>query len=227
MLRPTAVQLDHHLHDPEPGHSRRAWLRGAAGLLLASPVLADLAALRATAEDAMGPFYPLALPSDQDHDLTQLRGHSQRAAGRLLHVSGRVMTPRGEPIANATMDVWQANAAGRYSHPGDTSGAPLDPHFQGFARLRTGSDGSYRFKTVQPGLYGPRTRHIHFDVRGRATRLITQMYFEGEAANDTDILLRQQLPDDRKTLIARPGTPSATQERDALVVQWDIVLAFG
>jgi protocatechuate 3,4-dioxygenase beta subunit len=154
-------------------------------------------------------------------------GHKARALGQLLYVSGRVVNPRGEPIPNAVLEVWQANAAGRYAHPGDTSAAPLDPNFQGYARIRSGPDGSYGLKTIQPGLYTGRTRHIHFDVRGKATRLVTQMYFEGEPRNETDPLLKMQSPEDRQTLISRPGSPSGRQEADALVVTWDIVLAFG
>lgn len=226
MLTPTATQHDGDSH-PTPHLSRRQLLWGAAGLAGVPSAFGQEALRRETAEDALGPFYPLSLPKDQDFDLGLIAGHKARALGQLLYVSGRVVNPRGEPIANALLEVWQANAAGRYTHPGDTSKAPLDPNFQGYARIRSGPDGSYRLNTIQPGLYGPRTRHIHFDVRGRASRLVTQMYFEGEAANETDPLLKLQEPEDRKTLISRPGTPAATQERDALVVSWDIVLAFG
>jgi protocatechuate 3,4-dioxygenase beta subunit len=226
MLTPTAIQHDGG-HHPALRLSRRQMLWGAAGLVGASQAFGDEALRRETAEDALGPFYPLTLPKDQDFDLSLVAGHKTRALGQLLYVSGRVVNPRGEPIANAVLEIWQANAAGRYMHPGDTSDAPLDPNFQGYARIRSGADGSYLIKTIQPGAYGPRTRHIHFDVRGKATRLVTQMYFEGEARNETDPLLRMQGPEDRKTLISRPGTPTATQERDAMAVSWDIVLAFG
>lgn len=228
MLTPTATQHDGDPH-PTPASrlTRRHLLLGAAGLAGASQALGEDTLRHETAEDALGPFYPLSLPKDQDFDLSRIAGHKARALGQLLYVSGRVVNPRGEPIANAVLEIWQANAAGRYTHPGDTSAAPLDPDFQGYARIRSGPDGSYRLKTIQPGLYGPRTRHIHFDVRGKASRLVTQMYFEGEAANEADPLLKLQEPEDRKTLIARPGTPTARQESDALAVSWDIVLAFG
>lgn len=226
MLTPTATQNDGH-HHAVPRLSRRQLLWGAAGLAGVSSAFGDDTRRHETAEDALGPFYPLSLPKDQDFDLSLIAGHKVRALGQLLYVGGRVVDPRGEPIPNAVLEVWQANAAGRYTHPGDTSSAPLDPHFQGYARIRSGPDGSYRLKTIQPGLYGPRTRHIHFDVRGRASRLVTQMYFEGEAANETDPLLKMQTAEDRGTLISRPGTPAAGQERGALAVTWDIVLAFG
>ena len=230
MLKPTAIQHDGDHHSGAalaPRLSRRQILWGAAGLAGMSQAFGEEALRHETAEDALGPFYPLTLPKDQDFDLSLVAGHKARAQGQLLYVSGRVVNPRGEPIPNAVLEVWQANAAGRYAHPGDTSAAPLDPNFQGYARIRSGADGSYLLKTIMPGPYGPRTRHIHFDVRGKASRLITQMYFEGEAKNETDILLKMQEPEDRKTLISRPGTPSGKQERDAMVVSWDIVLAFG
>ncbi|HEY8880826.1 MAG TPA: intradiol ring-cleavage dioxygenase [Roseateles sp.] len=228
MLTPTAFQHDgdHHAA-PSPRLSRRQVLWGVAGLVGASPAIGEDALRRETAEDALGPFYPLSLPKDQDFDLSLIAGHKTRALGQLLYVSGRVLNPRGEPVPYAVLEIWQANAAGRYTHPGDTSDAPLDPNFQGYARIRSGPDGSYLIKTIQPGNYGPRTRHIHFDVRGKATRLVTQMYFEGEPKNEVDPLLKMQAPEDRKTLFSRPGTPTARQERDALAVSWDIVLAFG
>lgn len=226
MLIPTATQHDGH-HHAAPRLSRRQLLWGAAALTGMSLAFGEEALRHETGEDVLGPFYPLTLPRDQDFDLSRIAGHKDRALGQLLYVSGRVVNPRGEPIANAVLEVWQANAAGRYTHPGDTSSAPLDPNFQGYARIRSGADGSYRLKTIQPGLYGPRTRHIHFDVRGRASRLVTQMYFEGEAANESDPLLKMQRAEYRPTLISRPGTPTAGQERDALAVSWDIVLAFG
>ncbi len=228
MLIPTAFQHDGHDHAIlAPRLSRRQLLWGAAGLVGASPAFGDDALRHETAEDALGPFYPLSLPKDQDYDLSLIAGRKTRALGQLLYVSGRVVNPRGEPIPNAVLEIWQANAAGRYTHPGDTSDAPLDPNFQGYARIRSGPDGSYLIKTIQPGNYGPRTRHIHFDVRGKATRLITQMYFEGEPKNEIDPLLKMQGPEDRKTLFSRPGTPTAKQEHDAMAVSWDIVLAFG
>jgi protocatechuate 3,4-dioxygenase beta subunit len=182
---------------------------------------------RPTDTDDLGPFYPQSLTASQDFDLTRIRGRKTSATGALLYVSGRVLNPKGEPVPNALIEVWQANAAGRYAHPGDDSASPLDPNFQGFARIRSAKDGGFRLKTIYPGTYGNRTRHIHFDVRGQRSRLVTQMYFEGEPRNDTDSLLKAHGVEDRKTVMSRPGSPTGTQERDALVAEWDIVLAFG
>lgn len=235
MLTPTAAEDDHgHAAHPAPAHglTRRRLLRACAaaggGVLWAGmPALAQTPPLRPTADDALGPFYPLTLPADQDFDLTRLAGQAGAAQGQLLHVSGRVLTPDGAPVVGAIVEVWQANSVGRYAHPGDHNAAPLDPNFQGYARLRTGADGSYRLKTVKPGEYPGRTPHIHFAVRGARSRLVTQMYFEGEARNATDGLLSRRSPAARQTLVARYVAPSGAQEKTALAAQWDIVLAVG
>jgi protocatechuate 3,4-dioxygenase beta subunit len=100
----------------------------------------------------------------------------------------------GTPQANARLEIiWQANSVGRYAHPGDTrADAPLDPNFQGYADIRADANGSFRILTVKPGLYPVdgtfnRSPHIHFDIRGRQRRLITQMYFD-----DTDAAVLAQ-----------------------------------
>ena len=178
----------------------------------------------------LGPFYPVRRPTDEDTDLTIIAGRDTRAVGTILYLSGRVTNVRGEPIIDAELDIWQANAAGRYDHPADRNPAPVDPNFQGFTRIRTGPDGSYRIKTVKPGAYPAtpdwmRPPHIHFDVKGRASRLVTQMYFEGEALNNKDKLLQDSSR--KEGLIARYSTPSGPQESNALVAIWNIVLAAG
>jgi len=119
---------------------RRSLLRWMAGAPLASGLLLPQA-MAATPTPAVdrGPFYPPRKPEDSDADLTQIRGHTGRAAGQVIDVSGRVLSADGKPIAGATIEIWQANQAGRYAHPNDTNAAPLDPHFQGYALLRTGS----------------------------------------------------------------------------------------
>ncbi len=106
----------------------------------------------------------------------------------------------------------------------------MDPNFDGYARIRTDADGSYRFKTVKPGAYPAspnwmRPPHIHFDVKGRASRLVTQMYFEGEALNESDELLERQTR--KEGLISLYIARSGKQEAAALVAVWDIVLAAG
>lgn len=191
-----------------------------AGLLIASGSSAAERAL--TAESPMGPFFPVDHPQDSDADLTWLKGHSQRAAGRVIEISGRLLDRLGNPIPGARLDLWQANAAGRYAHPGDVAKAPLDPHFQGFASIASDSRGDWRIVTIMPGGYdspiGQRPPHIHFDIRGLTHRTIAQLYFPEEAeANAKDRLYRALGADAATSLAARdPADPGK--------YRWDIVL---
>ena len=151
------------------------------------------AALPVTPQEMLGPFYPEHPLGDHDFDLTQIRGHNRRARGEAIELVGRVLRRDGKPLSNATIEVWQANAAGKYRHPDDANTAPIDPDFQGYARLLSGKDGSFRVITVKPGAYpaaiGMRAPHVHFDVQSGDCRLSTQMYFPDEQLNATDPLL--------------------------------------
>ena len=239
-LTPTAPTEENHRHIHLPTHSQNfgitrrgmltasAALTGAAMAGVLSPAWAQQSRLRPTNEQVLGPFYPMPLPADQDADLTVIAGKNGRALGQIVYVSGRVTNVRGEPVANAELELWQANSVGRYSHPGDQGSPPLDPNFEGYAKIRTGIDGSYQFKTVKPAAYATgvdgwsRPPHIHFDIKGRGSRLVTQMYFAGEALNEKDKLYANS--GGKETLTARYGAPSGKQERDALVALWDVVL---
>ena len=236
MLTPTAADEYSAYEQQEKrwlasGMSRRAMLT--TSVALAGAALTGMSSafaqsrMRPTSEDALGPFFPLTLPADTDFDMTMIQGNKERAKGQLLYLSGRVLNTKGEPVSGAVLEIWQANSVGRYAHPGDDSKAPLDPNFQGYARIVTSADGGYRLKTVNPAPYGRRTRHIHFDIKGAKSRVITQMYFEGEERNASDRLFKQHSEDGRKTVLAKPMSATGDQEKDALVVSWDIVLAFG
>jgi protocatechuate 3,4-dioxygenase beta subunit len=148
-----------------------------------------VAGLARTPPGDLGPFYPIEPPRDTDADLTRARSTGPRALGSIIEISGRVLFRDGTAQPNARLEVWQANAVGRYAHPGDTRAeAPLDPNFQGYADLKADADGNFRFLTVRPGTYPvegmfQRSPHIHFDIRGRDRRLVTQMYFSDTDAN--------------------------------------------
>ena len=192
-----------------------------AGLLLTGPALA-LQAREPTAESPLGPFYPVNRLAENDIDLTRLAGRPQRALGDVIEISGRVLDMRGRPIQGAVLELWQANAAGRYMHESDVATAPLDPNFQGYATLRTDAAGDWRIVTIKPGGYdspiGQRTPHIHFMMQGRSHRNVAQMYFAEEAeANALDRLYRDLGEAARTSIATRdPGDPGK--------YRWDIVM---
>jgi protocatechuate 3,4-dioxygenase beta subunit len=175
----------------------------------------------------MGPFYPLNKPSDHDADLSLVAGHDRRALGKVIEVTGRVLNVKGDPVPHARMEVWQANAAGRYFHPSDPNTAPLDPNFQGYASFRADAGGRYRYLTIKPGAYpggrrGMRTPHIHLEIDGRFNRLVTQMFFPGEQLNATDAILQTAINPSEVIATAR-GPSVAGIER----FEWNIVLQSG
>jgi len=208
--------------------TRRHLLAGGIGLGAAAPLMAqDLIAVlaRSTPSQELGPFYPTVRPLDQDSDLTRLDGSGGTASGDLLDVFGIVTDQDGRPIEGARLDLWQANAVGRYMHGGDQRAElPLDPHFQGSAVLTTDSEGRYRFRTIRPGIYGfggtNRPRHIHFDITSRRARLTTQMYFPGEAENAIENIAADSL------LVARTADP-VDRAAGIAALQWDIKLPYG
>jgi protocatechuate 3,4-dioxygenase beta subunit len=202
----------------DPALTRRALggsLVAAAALSLTRRVAAATTPPR-TAESPMGPFYPTGYAAEDDFDMTQLKGRPGRAAGDVIEVSGRVLDSSGQPMRGAKLDIWQANAAGRYAHPNDTTQAPLDPNFQGLARLVTGPSGEWRIRTIRPNFYSWRTRHIHFDVQGRAHRLMAQMYFPEDGAKNASDPLYRMLGDRAGTSLAQLAAPDR--------YRWDIVL---
>jgi protocatechuate 3,4-dioxygenase, beta subunit len=211
-------------------HSRRNLLAlaGAAGFTAAAApwMRATAASLPRTASQTLGPFYPLSPPAETDADLTRVEGRSGRAQGQVIQVEGRVLNAAGSALPGVAIEIWQANARGRYAHPYDDNDAPLDPNFQGFARLLTDSQGRYRFTTIKPSGYPAgsmmRPPHIHFSITGRHDRLVTQMYFAGEPLNERDPLLARAKA--TETLIATLQPPAAG---DVLLANWDIVLDRG
>jgi len=146
------------------------------------------------------------LQPDIDADMTVIEGRTERALGEVVEVSGQVLDENGDPIADALIDVWQANVHGRYAHERDPNPAPLDPNFQGWAKLVTDAEGRYRFRTIKPGPYQvgeawSRPPHLHFKVARRGfEELTTQMYFAGDPLNDLDRLL-QSVPEAERGML--------------------------
>jgi protocatechuate 3,4-dioxygenase beta subunit len=183
------------------------------------------------AVELVDPVYGHGPVGELDGDLT--RQHAGEPLGERIIVSGRVLDSDGRPVRGALVEVWQANAAGRYAHPLDQHPAPLDPNFTGAGRCLTDDDGRYRFVTIKPGAYPWRNHpnawrpaHIHFSVFGTAftQRLITQMYFPGDPLFPFDPIF-QSIPDEaaRQRLISRFDLDT-TEPEWALGYQWDIVL---
>ncbi len=164
-----------------------------------------------TAWQTLGPFFSPFLLKPGENDLTRIRPGAAPAEGRTIQIMGTVREQNGVPVAGALLEIWQANAAGRYAHPADTSGLPLDPNFRGFGRVYTDREGRYCFRTIKPGpVPGPGNRwqapHILLSIfaAGLLRRLTTRIYFPDENANAEDpVLATIEDPAARATLIAR------------------------
>jgi protocatechuate 3,4-dioxygenase beta subunit len=209
--------------------SRRMAMAGALAVPMAVEAAQAQTKLKPTGQETLGPFYPVRAPTSHDTDLTHYPGRKGgRALGQVIQLTGRILDTSGRPLPKAEVKVWQANAAGRYTNPVDNNPAPLDPNFLGVVSFGVDSNGNYRLRTVKPGAYPEpsgtmRTPHVHFDLVNADYRLITQMYFPGEALNGKDILL--------STLAARRRDPSlsickpaTTSEPGVLAFTFDIVL---
>ena len=137
--------------------------------------------LVATPAQQEGSYYPTEKLEDQDNDLTAVVGASGSPEGTILILDGRLLTTDGQPISGAVVEVWQTDANGIYLHPSDPKTKDRDPNFQFYGESLTGESGSWFFRTIDPGYYEPRPRHIHVKVRLDGQELLTtQIYFEGD-----------------------------------------------
>ena len=178
-----------------------------------------------TLSELTGPVFGVA-------DDTDLTGNGN-AIGQLMVIRGQVRDEDARPQPGVLVEIWQANAAGKYRHPVDGRDAPLDPHFVGSGRCLTDAEGRYRFLTIKPGAYPVpnsgnwwRPPHIHFSLHGRSfmSRLVTQLYFPGDPLNaDDGIFNAVPDADARERLIARPCA-AAGIDGHALGFAFDIVL---
>lgn len=190
-----------------------------------------LVILPRTLSDITGPAYGRGRIGALDSDLT--RQHPGEPLGERIIVHGRVLDGDGRPVRNGLIEVWQANAAGRYTHQGDRHPAPLDPNFSGAGRCLTDDEGRYRFVTVKPGAYpwknhenAWRPAHIHFSLFGPAfrSRLITQMYFPGDPLFYQDPIFQSvRDPKAQQRMISSFDLETTVPEW-ALAYRFDIVL---
>ena len=186
-----------------------------------------------TLSEVTGPTFDDLWCGPNAADLTRVDGRAAEAQGQRIILAGRVLDEGGRPVRRTLVEVWQANAAGRYHHDGDQHDAPLDPNFTGAGQVVTDDEGRYRFLTIKPGAYpwrntynAWRPAHIHFSVFGPsfATRMITQMYFAGDPLLATDPVFHS-IPDAgaRERLIAAYDADLSEAEY-ALGYSWDLVL---
>jgi protocatechuate 3,4-dioxygenase, beta subunit len=184
-----------------------------------------------TRSEVTGPVFGHSEIDPKENNLTVQ--HSGGPLGERIIVRGRVVDGDGHPVSNSLIEIWQANAAGRYAHQKDSHPAPLDPNFTGTGRTLTDKDGFYNFVTIKPGAYPWRNHdnawrpaHIHFSLFGPAfvTRLITQMYFPGDPLFAYDPIL-QSIPDEkaRHRLVSKFDLKT-TRPEWALGYSFDIVL---
>ena len=184
-----------------------------------------------TLSELTGPVYGFGKIGPLDNDLT--RQHAAAPLGERIIVEGRVLDGDGRPVPNTLVELWQANAAGRYAHKVDQHPAPLDPNFTGAGRTETDADGRYRFVTIKPGAYpwhnhpnAWRPAHIHFSLFGQnfTTRLVTQMYFPGDPLQPLDPIFNS-VPDTRaRERMISTFDLDLTQPDWALGFRFDIVL---
>jgi protocatechuate 3,4-dioxygenase beta subunit len=184
-----------------------------------------------TLTELTGPVFDYDDVRQEDADLT--RQHAGAPLGERIVVSGRVLDENARPVAGTLVEIWQANAAGRYPHKVDQHDAPVDPNFSGAGRCLTDAEGRYRFVTIRPGEYPWRNHynawrpaHIHFSLFGPAfaTRLVTQMYFPGDPLLEFDPMYNC-VPDERARarLVARLDWETTIPEI-ALGYRFDVVL---
>ena len=168
-----------------------------------------------TPEGTIGPFYPGVFVAQMPHDLTTVAPlQSHRPAGTPIQLRLRFLDAASLPVRSVIVECWQANADGRYRHPADRSGRALDPHFDGFARLRTGDDGICVLCTVKPGAHAAavagaagspvRAPHVRLTIFASGIdRIVTQVFFDDEPGNAADPVLGAVSAGDRERLIAR------------------------
>lgn len=184
-----------------------------------------------TLSELTGPAFGNSTIAPLDHDLT--RQHAGEPLGERIVVTGRVCDEDGRPVPHTLVEVWQANAAGRYTHKDDQHGAPLDPNFSGAGRTLTDAEGRFRFTTIKPGAYpwanhanAWRPAHIHFSLFGPSflTRLVTQMYFPGDPLLSFDPIYNSIRDERARRRLVAGFEFDVTEPGHALGYRFDLVL---
>jgi protocatechuate 3,4-dioxygenase beta subunit len=207
-----------HLHEPYRSSVKRAPRQ-------------PLIVLPDTLSERSGPVFGQGSVGSNDHDLTAQ--HSGAPIGERIVVAGRVLDEGGKPVRGALIEVWQANAAGRYLHKNDQHDAPIDANFGGCGRVLTDAEGRYKFMTIKPGAYpwknhqnAWRPAHIHFSIFGAGllSRLVTQMYFPGDPLLPFDPIYNGVAEESAKQRLISRFDWENTVPEFALGFRFDIVL---
>ena len=186
-----------------------------------------------TLSELTGPGPALGAVVPEDADLTRNAGTGGEAIGQRIIVTGRVLEQDGTPVPNTLLEIWQANASGRYLHKRDQWPGPLDPNFLGMGRCLTDEQGVYRFLTIRPGAYpwtnhpnAWRPAHIHFSLFGPATvsRLVTQMYFPDDPLHALDPIMNSAPTEHARASMVSAYDHAVTEPEWALGYRWDIIL---
>jgi protocatechuate 3,4-dioxygenase, beta subunit len=216
--RPQPGTQPNHLHPPYTSCLKRAPTK-------------PLIYLPHTLSEVTGPLFARDIVDIKACDLT--RQHSGEPLGERVILSGRVLDEDGRPAPNTLLEVWQANAAGRYLHKVDQHDAPLDPNFSGTGHAMTDSEGRYRFITIRPGAYPWRNHpnawrpaHMHFSLFGPAfaTRLVTQMYFPGDPLLPFDPVYNCTANEKARSRLISVFDWESTIPEQALGFRFDIIL---
>lgn len=191
--------------------------------------------IKHTLSELSVPVYGHESISPLDHDLTKNAIRNGEPLGERIVVAGRIVDELGQPVRNTLVEIWQANAAGRYIHKVDQHDAPLDPNFVGAGRCLTDNEGYYKFYTIKPGAYpwgnhpnAWRPNHIHFSLLGPtiASRLVTQMYFPGDPLLQYDPIYLG-VPEKNRTALISDFKLELTEPNFALGYEFNIVLRGG
>jgi protocatechuate 3,4-dioxygenase beta subunit len=186
-----------------------------------------------TVSEITGPIFGHEAIQPGDDDLTRNAGTGGEAVGERLIIVGRVLDEDERPVPNALIEIWQANAAGRYHHEVDQHNAPLDPNFTGAGRCLTDDRGAYRFLTIKPGAYpwlnhpnAWRPAHIHLSLFGSSfvTRLVTQFFFPGDPLIPLDPILNSVPSKSGRERLISSYAHDVTEPEWALGYRFDIVL---
>ena len=172
---------------------------------------------RLTPSQTEGPFYPDQQLQDADADLLK-NGNVNYASGESAWLSGVVSDLDGKPVSGAVVEIWQCDAQGIYRHSRSSGSAPMA--FQGFGKVQVGADGRYKFRTIKPVAYPGRPPHIHIKIKlGSRELLTTQMYIEGDAANERDSVTRRLSSQERRLLEA-----TFTRGADGLQAEFGVIV---